>query len=257
MKWYEIGKQKRDEEKKRKAIEDVSQLGIFKCKLNYSKKEFIGDFYLNLQFADWTFDEDYRYFRDHEGSLWLPFNFGVIPATEEALNYCKENVEKITGLSSDKLTYWIGDFRLHIADPNKHFLGDFEEAPYPDEDDPGIGEFVMGTIYKNTSDNKDYEWNGEDWIEYHPKLKPLSKAYFEAFEGGFSLCERTSAIKFKQMLYKIFNGDIYFGESEKFPGGLREHLATELCEKRNHSSSEFREVTKSILKINNNDLYKD
>ena len=248
MKWHDISIKRQEEDNKRKKIEDVSQLGIYNFKIN----EYSGRFYLNIIFDEYSFEDDYRSFIGHEGNMWLPFYIGIIPVDEEGIDFCESTIKKSIGLGSDKLTYWVGEFRLHLSDINYEYLGSSEEAPHPD-----LGDIVdRGSVYKNSSNKKEYEWDGEKWIDFVPKLNPMGKGYFNSWDCHFSLTDRQSAIKFKNSLYKILNGEIYFGEDEKFTGGLREHVATELCEVGPFTTKEFIEVTKSILKINNNDLYK-
>ena len=218
MKWHEITKQKEIESIKLEVLNDCKQLGTYQLSLSYRKDgqnfDYKGDFYINLAFDNYNLYDQYPEWKNGESNLWIGFSFGVIPVNEDGKKFCKEVVEPIIGLNSDKLTYWLGAFWLNIS----------------------------------RSINPD----GEP-LRFHPE----DKGYFEEFEGTWHLTNRSSAMRFKDALYKIFNGDIIVRETPEMPGGMKEQIIDELCNERPHDIDEYEDIMNSIKKINLNKLYKD
>jgi hypothetical protein len=88
-------------------------------------------------------------------------------------------------------------------------------------------------------------------------FKPAGKGYFEENDGDFYFSNRSSAIRFKDSLFKVFNGDIVLKETSSIPGGEKERILDYLCSDLTHDLSEFEDVMNSIKRINLNSLYKD
>lgn len=218
MKWHEITKQKEIDATKLATLNDCKQLGVYQLYLEYSKGgqtlDYKGDFYINLVWDSYDLDERYSEWKEGENTLWISFSFGVIPVNEDGKQFCKEVVEPIIGLSSDKITYWLGAFWLNIS--------------------------------------RSIDPSNEQLI-----LHPEGKGYFEEHEGGWHLSNRSSAMKFKDTLFKIFNGDIVIRETPQIPGGMKEQIIDELCNERSHGIDEYEDIMNSIKKINLNRLYKD
>lgn len=217
MKWHEITKQKEIDATKLATLNDCKQLGIYQLYLGYHKGgqkfDYKGDFYINIAFDSYNLDDQYPEWKDGQGNLWISFSFGVIPVNEDGQQFCKEVVEPIIGLSSDKITYWLGSFWLNIS-----------RTISPEEP---------------------------------LKFQPEGQGYFEEYEGNWYLTNRASAMRFKDTLYRIFNGDIIIRETSDKPGGMKEEIIDELCNERPHDIDEYEDIMNSIKRINLNKLYKD
>ncbi len=131
------------------------------------------------------------------------------------------------------------------------------------EDGVKFCEEVVKNIIGLGGDKVTY-WLGAFWLNMSEsnqpgdlKFKPAGKGYFEEYEGSWHLSNRSSAMKLKDALYKIFNGDIIIRENPSNPGGEKEKIIDYLCNDRNHDIEEFVDIMDSIKKINLNKLYKD
>jgi hypothetical protein len=263
MKWHDIVKKKLEDESKNKALNNVKQFGLYQFRLSFGKTpDFTGNFYMNLQFQEYNFQEDHSYFEYGEGSLWMPFSIGVVPADEESEKYCQEVLLKSIGISSDKLTYWLGDFRLHLSNaPLIHHLGDFAEPPTSGQVHDEIYESGIDDeeviIYYNSNTSKRYRFDKENdkWIPLYIDIAPKGSAYFENWEGYFSLTNRRSAMQFKSKLYDFFAGKIILQsrQSDDEKGIMMETFCNEL----GHTIDEYEMAMESIKRINLNTLYKD
>jgi hypothetical protein len=220
MKWYEIIKKREDDVKKKKTIEDAKQLGVYQCKLGFSKsvagkresKELTGNFYLRLQYDSWQMDDIYNDFKNDGGNLWMSFSIGLIPVGPEEEQYCQEVLRPILGVGSDGVTYWLGCLWVNLTENNE----------------PGDLAF-----------------------------RPTGKANIECYEGNFHLTNRASAIQLKKKLLDFFYGDLIINETPQCPGGEKERIIDDLCNDRGHDIYEIMEVAASIQRVNLNKLYKD
>ena len=262
MKWHDIVKKKLEDESKTKALNNVKQLGVYQCNISIgTTPKFTGNFYLNLQFQEYNFKEEYSYFVDGESGLWMPFSIGVVPADEESEKYCQEVLDKRMGISSDKITYWIGDFRLHLSNaPQIYHLGDFSEPPTSgyvhDFSESGINDEEV-IVYYNSNTKKRYRFDRENdkWVHLYLDINPKGSGYFENWEGDFNLVNRRSAMQFKSKLYDFFAGRIILQsrQSDDEKGIMIETFCNEL----GHTIDEYEMAMESIKRINLNTLYKD
>ncbi len=254
-------KLRQEEMRKNKVVENAAQLGVYKCELRMSKEEFIGDFYLNLSFVEYLFDEDYPYFLDGESGMYLGFSIGVIPANEESKEWLEKYAKGFIG--GDKVTYWMGDLRLKASNvQDVYHMGDFSEAPTPgyvnDEIyDNGIGDETV-TIYYNSTDKKRYRFDVENnkWVSHYLEFEPDGSVYFEIHEGYFCLADRKSAVQFKSKLYDIFAGKIIFKPDQNIDH-VKDMMLECICNEYGHSIQEFIDVMESIKRVKINTLYKD
>ena len=268
MKMHDFRKAEEEQEKlhqeemrKNKIIQNAAQLGVYKCKVRFSKEEFIGDFYLNLTFAEYLFDDDYPYFLDGESGMYLGFAIGVIPANEES----KEWIEKVGKgyMGGDKVTYWMGDLRLKASNvQNVYHMGDFTEPPtsgdvHDDIYESGIDDEEV-IIYYNSNTKKRYRFDKENdkWISHYLEFAPDGNMFFEIHEGDFYLADRKSAVQFKSKFYDIFAGKIIFKPDPNLDH-VKDMMLECICNEYGHSIQEFIDVMESIKKVRINALYKD
>lgn len=132
-----------------------------------------------------------------------------------------------------------------------------------DEEGLKFCEEVVKPIIGTGSDKLTY-WLGCFWLNLTEGnqpgdlvFKPTGKGYFEEYEGKWHIANRASAIKFKEALFKVFNGDIIIRETPDIPGGEKEKIIDYLCNDMNHDIEEYEDVMKSIKRISLNKLYKD
>ena len=250
MKMHDFRKSEEEQEKlrqeemrKNKIVENAAQLGVYKCKVRFSKEEFVGDFYLNLTFAEYLFEDDYTYFLDGESGMYLGFAIGVIPANEES----KEWIEKVGKgfIGGDKVTYWMGDLRLKASNvQNIYHMGDFTEAPtsgyvYDEIYESGIDDEAV-IIYYNSNTRKRYRFDKENdkWIGHYLEFAPDGNMFFEIHEGDFHLADRKSAIQFKSKFYDIFSGKIIFRPDPNLDH-VKDMMLECICNEYGHSIHEF------------------
>ena len=219
MKWHVISKEKEKEEAKRKAIEEASKLGTYKMTLNGRDGKFTGDFYVYLYWNDDIVDENYEDWKSFDNnSLWLLFDFAVIPASEESKEFAQNVLDKEIGLNYEGKCY-LGCFGLNLS----HGGASYDE-----------------------NDNITYV------------LKPNGGFYFEQYDSvGWCMADRASAQKFKKMLYDIFEGNIIWRETPALPGGVKEQILDFICSDMGHSLEEFEQFIDSIKQISLNKIYND
>ena len=219
MKWHLVAKEKEKEENKRKAIEEASKLGIYKMTLNGRDGKFTGDFYVYLYWNDDIADENYEDWKSFDNnSLWLLFDFAVIPASEESKEFAQNVLHKEIGLNYEGKCY-LGCFGLNLSQGG----GSYDENDKPT--------YV---------------------------LKPSGGFYFEEYHSvGWCMADRASAQKFKKMLYDIFEGNIIWRETPALPGGVKEQILDFICSDMGHSLEEFEQFIDSIKQISLNKIYND
>lgn len=230
MKWHVLVKEKEGEEKRRKAIEEASKLGIYKMTLNaptssphsiwagQNYSSFTGDFYVYFYLNDDNLDENYEDWKSFDNnSLWLTFDFAVLPASEESKEFAQNVLGKEIGLSDGKC--YLGSFGLNLSEGG---------ATYDENDKPTY------------------------------VLKPSSGFYFENnYTVGWCMADRASAQKFKKMLYDIFEGNIIWRETPDLPGGVKEQILDFICSDMGHGIEEFEQFIDSIKQISVNKIYND
>lgn len=221
MKWHAISKEREKEEVKRKALEEASKLGTYKITINgRGNNKFTGDFYVYFYWNSDSFNEHYEEWKMYDtSSVWLQFDFAVLPASEES----KEFINKI-------LSEQIG-----INVEGKCYLGCF-----------GLNLSQGGNEYNE-------ETNKETFV-----FKPNNGFYWEDYHGvDWYMADRANAQKFKKMLYDIFEGNIVWGETPQLPGGMKEEILDFLCSDMDHTLEEFEAFIESIKRISVNRIYKD
>ena len=220
MKWHVISKEREKEEAKRKAIEESSKLGTYKMTLSGAHGKFTGDFYVYFYWNNDNFDENYQDWKSFDNtSLWLQFDFSVLPASEESKEFAQNVLNKEIGLNYDGKCY-LGCFGLNLSQ--------------------------SGNEYNE-------ETNKETFV-----LKPNGGFYFEEYDSiAWYMADRGSAQKFKKMLYDVFEGNIVWRETPELPGGLKEQILDFLCSDMDHTLEEFEEFIESLKRISVNKLYKD
>ena len=220
MKWHVISKEREKEEAKRKAIEESSKLGTYKMTLSGAHGKFTGDFYIYFYWNNDNFDESYQDWKSFDNSsLWLQFDFAVLPASEESKEFAQNVLNKEIGLNYDGKCY-LGCFGLNLSQ--------------------------SGNEYNE-------ETNKETFV-----LKPNGGFYFEEYDSiAWYMADRANAQKFKKMLYDVFEGNIVWRETPELPGGLKEQILDFLCSDMDHTLEEFEEFIESLKRISVNKLYKD
>ena len=220
MKWHVISKEREKEEAKRKAIEESSKLGTYKMTLSGAHGKFTGDFYIYFYWNNDNFDESYQDWKSFDNSsLWLQFDFSVLPASEESKEFAQNVLNKEIGLNYDGKCY-LGCFGLNLSQ--------------------------SGNEYNE-------ETNKETFV-----LKPNGGFYFEEYDSiAWYMADRGSAQKFKKMLYDVFEGNIVWRETPQLPGGVKEQILDFLCSDMDHTLEEFEEFIESLKRINVNKIYKD
>ena len=219
MKFHVVAKEREKEEAKRKAIEESSKLGVYKMNILNRNKKFTGDFYIYFYWNDDLFSENYEDWKRFETtSLWLQFDFAVLPASDESKEFVDNVLNKEIGINSDGKCY-LGTFGLNLAQGGNSI----------DENDKPI--YVL-------KPNGAFYW--EEWhnIEWH-------------------MADRGSAQKFKKMLYDVFEGNIVWRETPEIPGGVKEEVLDFLCLEKAHTLEEFEEFIESLKRIRVNQIYKD
>jgi hypothetical protein len=220
MKWHVVTKEKEVIEGKRKAIEESSKLGVYKMNILNRNEKFTGDFYIYFYWNDDMFSESYEDWKRFDTtSLWLHFDFAILPASEESKEFADNVLNKEIGLTSDGKC-WLGSFGLNLTQG--------------------------GNEYSE-------ETNKETFV-----FKPNGGFYTEDYHSiDWHMADRASAQKFKKMLYDIFKGDIVWRETPELPGGVKEKILDHLCSDMDHTLEEFEAFIESIKLIRVNQLYKD
>jgi hypothetical protein len=220
MKWHVVSKEREKEEAKRKAIEEASKLGTYKITINTrNKTKFTGDFYIYFYWNNDNFDENYEDWKRFDGSsVWLTFDFAVLPASEESKEFVNSFLSEQIGLTHDGKCY-LGSFGINLT---------------------------QGGNSIDENDKPTYV------------LKPNGGFYWEDYHGyDWHMADRGNAQKFKKMLYDIFEGNIVWRETPELPGGVKEQILDFLCSDMDHTLEEFEEFIESIKRISVNKLYKD
>ena len=220
MKFHVVAKEREKDEAKRKAIEESSKLGTYKMTLSGAHGKFTGDFYIYFYWNNDNFDESYQDWKSFDNSsLWLQFDFSVLPASEESKEFAQNVLNKEIGLNYDGKCY-LGCFGLNLSQ--------------------------SGNEYNE-------ETNKETFV-----LKPNGGFYFEEYDSiAWYMADRGSAQKFKKMLYDVFEGNIVWRETPQLPGGVKEQILDFLCSDMDHTLEEFEEFIESLKRISVNKLYKD
>lgn len=217
MKWHEITKQREIDAKKLEVLNDCKQMGVYQLYLGYRKD---GKTY------------------DYKGDFYINLTF-------DNYNLYDQYVEWKDGENS----LWIG-FSFGVIPVN--------------EDGKKFCKEVTEPIIGLGSDKLTY-WLGSFWLNISRtispgeplRFQPEDKGYFEEHEGQWYLSNRSSAIQFRNTLYKIFSGDIIIRETGDKPGGMKEDIIEELCNVREHDIDEYEDIMNSIKRMNINKLYKD
>ena len=220
MKFHVVAKEREKEEAKRKAIEESSKLGTYKITINDRNGKFTGDFYIYFYWNDDLFDENYEDWKRFDAtSLWLQFDFAVLPASDESKEFVDNVLSKKIGLTYEGKCY-LGSFGLNLT---------------------------QGDNSMDENDKPTYV------------LKPNGGFYFEEYSDNISwyMADRASAQKFKKMLYDIFEGNIVWRETSEIPGGVKEQILDFLCLEKAHTLEEFEEFIESLKRIRVNQIYKD
>jgi len=218
MKWHEITKQREIDAKKLEVLNDCKQMGVYQLYLGYSKG--------GQKF-------------DYKGDFYINLVFD---------SYDLE--ERYSGWKEGNDTLWI-NFSFGVIPVNEDGQKFCEEVAKPII---GLGgdkiTYWLGAFWLNISRSIDPE---NEPIRFYPE----NMGYFEEYEGQWHLSNRSSAIQFRNTLYKIFSGDIIIRETGDKPGGMKEDIIEELCNVREHDIDEYEDIMNSIKKMNLNKLYKD
>ena len=226
MKWHDIAKEKEEiakEEVRLKAIEEAKRKTLEEAsKLGVHK--------LTLSNGDVKFTGDfYVYFYwdkdmfDEYYSEWISFDRDDIwlQFTFSIIAASEESKEFENVLNKE----------IGLQSDGKCWLGSFSLNLTNGNEETNKEIFV----FKPTGGYGEEEWHNISW----------------------NMADRSSAQKFKKMLYDVFSGEIVFRDSEKVPGGIKEELIEELCNEKGHDLSEYLDFVESIKKIRVNQLYKD
>jgi hypothetical protein len=230
MKWHLVSREKEKDEAKRKAIEKSSKLGKYKITMSgigrnnikniepYAGRKFTGDFYVYFYLDYDMFIEYYGDWKSFDSnSLWIPFNFAVLPASEESKEFVTNVLGEEVGCTDGKC--YLGSLNLNLSQGGNSY----------DENDK------LKYVLKPNG--------GLYWDQYN--------------DIDFYMADRVSAQKFKKMLYDIFEGNIVWLETQEIPGGVKEQVLDFLCSDMDHTLEEFEAFIESIKLINVNKLYKD
>lgn len=118
-----------------------------------------------------------------------------------------------------------------------------------------LDDFSYKTYYSNWMYINLSKWYDTDNTT-DPILDPSGKLTFDTlsdYKAIFS--DRNSAVKFRNLLIGVLNGDILLDENPE--NDIRDWLMTELCDERDRTLDEFKRVIDSMKSININKLYKD
>jgi hypothetical protein len=223
MKWHFLSKEKEKEEDKRKAIEEASELGVYKITMNGPDGKFTGDFYVYFYWdfnSNDNFEEKYEDWKSFDDTgLWLDFSFAVLPASEESKEFVNNVLDKRIGLTKDGKCY-LGAFNLNLTQG--------------------------GNEYDEETDKKTFVF------------KPNGGFYWDEWTDiSWHMADRVSAQKFKKILYDIFEGNIVWRGTPELPGGVKEQILDYFCSDMGHKLEEFEAFIESLKRISVNKIYKD
>ena len=219
MKWHVVSKQREKEEAKRKALEEASELGTYKMTIDNRGEKFTGDFYIYFYWNDDNFGENYGEWKSFDSSsVWLQFDFAILPASEESKDFFNNVLDNEIGLTHDGKCY-LGQFAINLSQGG----GSYDENDKP--------KYILKPN------------GGFSWEEYH--------------STSWYMADRSNAQKFKKMLYDIFEGNIVWRETPEIPGGVKEQVLDFLCSDMDHTLEEFEAFIESLKRIRVNQLYKD
>ena len=87
--------------------------------------------------------------------------------------------------------------------------------------------------------------------------RPGKVSYIEGNEYDVKFVNRAEAMKFRKLVIDVFEGNVEMGETNEWPGGVKEEIIDYYCNKKGVSIEEFDNVVDSIKKISVNSFYKD
>jgi hypothetical protein len=220
MKWHIVTKEKEKEEAKTKALEEASKLGTYKMTIGTrGSTKFTGDFYIHFYWNEYSFADHYEEWKSFDNdSIWLSFEFAILPASEESKEFVNNFIGGQLGLTNDGKCY-LGQFGINLTHGGNSI------------DENGKKTYVL-------KPNSGFYWNSD-------------------YSHDFYMADRGSAQKFKKMIYDIFEGDIVWGETPELPGGVKEEILDLLCSDMDHTLEEFEAFIESIKRISLNKIYKD
>ena len=215
----ELQEREKDARKKR-VLEEAKKLGEFQLKLERRDEVRFANCYLNLLFNDDFYLESIEEWLDgNRSDLWIGFMQGVHPVSEE---------------DAANLEWYFGEDIKHYT--NSH-----------------NGIIWLQDIYIRLTDTDNISAEGQKLA-----MRPTGQISLEGGEfNTVYFANRREAIKFRNLLVALFEGDIYYLQ----PNGkdFKEEILEYLCENddRPVELSEFEELIDKLRVTRLNNLYRD
>ena len=215
----ELQEREKDARKKR-VLEEAKKLGEFQLKLERRDEVRLANCYLSLLFNDDFYLESIGEWLDgNRSNLWIDFMQGVHPVSEEA---------------AANLEWYFGEDIKHYT--NSH-----------------NGIIWLQDIYICLTNTDNISAEGQKLA-----MRPTGQISIEGSEfNEVYFANRREAIKFRNLLVALFEGDIYYLQ----PNGkdFKEEILEYLCENddRPVELSEFEELIDKLRTTRLNNLYRD
>ena len=224
--WAEVSRENEANKKMAAMVDMYSKHGVFRIDIGGGRV--VGNFYLFLEVDSYRNSENWQYWEEDGrfdgNNLWMVLDICLIPADEETFEKCSNNLD----CSKDR-PYYASTLGIKFSDP----IG-VERDGDRDEDRPygeGQWEFTLN--------------------------RPGKVAYIEGNEYDVKFVNRAEAMKFRKLLIDVFEGNVEMGETNEWPGGVKEKIIDYYCNKKGVSIEEFENVVDSLRKISVNSFYKD
>jgi hypothetical protein len=185
----------------KKEIDRFSKYGTFKYRID----DFIGEFYLGLEFCDDIFNDSYDENDFRNGNMTsLCLMIDLIPSNEETMDYIYDEFNKhlynnlcINAVMWITLDYLPNDHANIKSFPN---LKSFPSSVKTDRE----------TLYKDVSTNKFYTYDGFNFIEkkcsvYVNSFSIESWGEFDTIK--IDMIDRNNAVRFRKLLIELFSNE--------------------------------------------------
>ena len=185
-----------------KLITQYAKYGIFNYKIN----DFVGNFYLKIDFLDDMFNDiyDVNDFNDNIIQT-LPIAIDLIPANDETKDYVynKFNESLSDSLSMECLMLWIS---------LRYFTNDSANIKkYPNiKSFPTDAKYEFNDLYKDESTGDFYIYDGFNYIKKNCSVYVNSfdlETWGEYYDKKIEISDRSSALKLRKLLIEIFSNE--------------------------------------------------
>lgn len=231
-KLIDMGHKKRpDDLKNWGLISSVKSIGQYEIVIKISGKTIVGDFYIFLeidkdelknQMDNWKFSE-------YGESICIPFEFGLIPVSDELKNSIEGDESHYKGV------YYVSRLWINLSESYR-YISDSELYKFGIKKPKNV-EDLKGRAFP--SGRVEFESNNFSNITRH------------------NFTSRSDAVKFRKALIDIFEGNIDYRLTTKNPGGLKEDLMDTLYDEYGLSTDDILRFIDSLKEIKVNQLYND